>query len=148
MAKLLIDAEAGVVSREFKNGLIHHDAGNLCSGYKCISINKKSVLIHRLIYESVYGQIPKNLVIDHINGNKTDNRIANLRAVTQASNCQNRHKVRKDSKAGMLGVEAYGVNGKFCARIMRNGKRYTIGTYDNKHDAKLAYDIASMFFHN
>jgi hypothetical protein len=148
MAKLIIDAAAGVVSREFKSGLVHHDAGSLASGYKCITINKKSVLIHRLIYESVHGQIPRNLVIDHINGNKTDNRIANLRATTQASNCQNRHKVRDDSKSGLIGVEKYGVNGKFCARMMRNGKRYTIGTYDSKQDAKLAYDIASMFFNN
>ena len=148
MAKLIIDAEAGFVSREFKNGLVHHDAGFLASGYKCLTINKKSMLIHRLIYESVHGPIPKNLVIDHINGNRLDNRIVNLRAITQAKNCQNRHTVRADSKSGLIGVEQYGVNGKFCARMTRNGKRYVIGTYDNKQDAKLAYDIASMFFNN
>ena len=43
---------------------------------------------HRKVWKSVYGEIPKGMVIDHINGNTLDNRIENLQCITQAQNIQ------------------------------------------------------------
>ena len=59
------------------------------NGYIRIHINNKSYLAHRLAWVYVYGSIDENLVIDHINGKRDDNRICNLRMVTQHENMKN-----------------------------------------------------------
>jgi len=61
------------------------------TGYLCFtdSLRKKSMVSHRFVYECFYGLIPKGLVIDHINTDKTDNRLCNLRAVSVAENNAN-----------------------------------------------------------
>lgn len=53
--------------------------------------NKKWFRVHRLIYITFIGPIPEELVLDHINGNKKDNSVDNLRAVTVLENCNNPH---------------------------------------------------------
>lgn len=53
--------------------------------------NKKCFRVHRLIYITFVGPIPEGLVLDHINGNKKDNSVSNLRAVTVVENCRNPH---------------------------------------------------------
>ena len=53
--------------------------------------NKKWFRVHRLIYITFVGPIPEGLVLDHINGNKKDNSVSNLRAVTVVENCRNPH---------------------------------------------------------
>lgn len=50
---------------------------------------KKSYRVHRLVYKTFIGDIPKNMVIDHIDGNRNNNNINNLRCVTLSENCQN-----------------------------------------------------------
>lgn len=62
------------------------------NGYIRTTINKKEFLLHRLIYLYHYGVLKDGLEIDHINGNKTDNRIENLRMVTRQHNQWNRKK--------------------------------------------------------
>lgn len=59
------------------------------SDYKTVSINKRQVYAHRFVWFIYYGEWPKN-EIDHINGDKRDNRIENLRDVTPRENCRNR----------------------------------------------------------
>jgi len=62
--------------------------GNLNStGYMCFSMPKINYYVHRFIWECVNGVIEDNKVIDHINNNKTDNKISNLQLVTQQENC-------------------------------------------------------------
>ena len=56
--------------------------------YKTITINGKRMLEHRYIWEQAHGKIPENLQIDHINGNKRDNRLENLQLVTSRYNTQ------------------------------------------------------------
>ena len=63
-----------------KAGRLHH------TGYIYLTCNNKRPLAHRIIWEMFNGAIPDGLTIDHINGNKSDNRIENLQLVTQHQN--------------------------------------------------------------
>jgi len=56
------------------------------SGYECFTLKRKNYLVHRIVYETFCGQIPKGLQINHINGIKTDNRLSNLEMVTAKQN--------------------------------------------------------------
>ena len=60
-------------------------------------------MVHRVIYEMEFGAIPDNLYIDHIDQDRLNNKIQNLRLVTRAGNNRNQ-KLRKDSSSGVVGV--------------------------------------------
>lgn len=60
---------------------------------------------HRLVYRLEVGEIPEGMVIDHINGNRSDNRVENLRAVTSKTNARNRKKSVRNT-SGVTGVYA------------------------------------------
>lgn len=81
-------------------------------GYIRITFKRKGYRASRLAWFFVHNEVP-SLVVDHINGCRTDNRIDNLRVVTTAENNLNRHGAQKNSKTGMLGVCL--VNGKYRA---------------------------------
>lgn len=70
-------------------------------GYRLVGINNKNYLLHRVIWLLVHGTEPK--IIDHINRDPSDNRLCNLRAVTQTCNLRNRS-VGKTSTTGVKGV--------------------------------------------
>lgn len=79
-------------------------AGNIRKdGYKEIKVNNKRYLVHRLIWEIHYGYISKDKQIDHINGIRSDNRIENLRLVTNGQNQLN-SKLRLSNKIGIKGI--------------------------------------------
>lgn len=59
---------------------------------------KKDYRVHRLVYIAYKGNIPKNMVIDHIDGNTSNNNINNLKCVTQSKNCQNLNTIYKRFK--------------------------------------------------
>lgn len=66
-------------------------AGYMDSGYWRLKINKnEAYLVHRLIWTLVFGKIPDDLVVDHVDMDKSNNKISNLRAVTPAVNSRNR----------------------------------------------------------
>lgn len=100
---------------------------------------------HRLAWLYVYGVLPED-ELDHINGIKTDNRIANLRPATRASNMSNIG-VRRNSKTGIKGVSWDTQHGKFRAQIMHKGKKYNLGRFDDADTASAAYAKAALKFH-
>lgn len=102
-------------------------------GYLECSIGRRRFLLHRLAWLFVYGRMP-NGVIDHINGQKQDNRICNLRDVDQVVNGLNRHGPNKNNKTGVLGVCKHSLCGKYMARA--NG-RY-LGLFDTVEQAAKA----------
>jgi len=127
-ATVQIHPEEGRVSRTFKHGKVNQKIGSpQQDGYLQTIIDGKATLIHRLIYEFVHGPIPKNLVIDHINRDKQDNRIENLRLVTPSNNSHNQG-VRKDSSTGVKGVRfekfAKKFRGEICINRVRRKTKY------------------------
>jgi hypothetical protein len=86
----------------------------------------------------VYGFTPKN--IDHIDGNRTNNKILNLRDVTHQQNMMNRKK-RADSKSAYKGISK--VKNSWIAEIWFEKKRHYLGSFKSEHDAGLAYQEAA-----
>lgn len=83
------------------------------SGYYQVRCHTKLVLVHRVIYELHFGEIPDNMFIDHIDGDRTNNKIDNLRLVERVSNARN-CRLRKDSTSGKVGVN-------YCKNKQRSG---------------------------
>lgn len=100
---------------------------------------------HRLAWVYVHGIIPSNM-IDHINGDKDDNRIANLREATSSQNQRNTVK-KSTNKSGYKGVCWHKRQKKWQVSIRYDGKPHHIGYFDNVLDASNAYIIASNTFH-
>ncbi|MGV8823023.1 HNH endonuclease signature motif containing protein [Methylibium petroleiphilum] len=104
---------------------------------------------HRLAWLYVHGCWPTG-EIDHINGVKTDNRIANLRDVSRTVNQQNRvAALRTNRSTGVLGVERKPGNAArpFLVRIRADGKRVRIGSFDTIEAASEAYIKAKRALH-
>ena len=113
-------------------------AGSLKStGYTAIKFKGKMYQAHRLAWLYVHGYMPKN-IIDHINGNKSDNRICNLREATRSENNHNAI-LRKDSKSGVKGVHWCNRNKRWIASIRINKKSIYVGSFINIETAK--YEI-------
>lgn len=66
--------------------------GSLRNGYKRVNIQNKAYLVHLLVWTTFKGDIPEDYVIDHIDGNKENNKLENLRLVTQSENIKNAYK--------------------------------------------------------
>lgn len=97
---------------------------------------------HRLAWLYFYGEWPAGH-IDHINGNRSDNRIANLRDVTALENRQNIRKA--NSATGFLGV--YKLRDKFVALIGHQYKNIRLGAFDTAEEAHEAYLTAKRRLH-
>ena len=83
----------GSVKRIFKNGNVKISFGsNHSKGYRTIRINNKSYRIHRLVLKYFVGECPIGFECDHINRNRSDNRVSNLRWVNRSNNNKNRKK--------------------------------------------------------
>lgn len=72
-------------------------------GYRIVTVNQKKLPAHRIAWMLENGPIPEGLCIDHIDGDKLNNRLSNLRVTTLSGNQRNR-KMRHDNKTGYQGV--------------------------------------------
>lgn len=82
--------------------------GTLRNGYKRVQINGSTYSVHRLVYETYVG--PINGYIDHINGNRADNRVENLRDVTQKENVENTY---ERGRVDTITISSYTPEGQF-----------------------------------
>tara|TARA_R110002124_G_scaffold215107_1_gene381033 strand:+ start:123 stop:656 length:534 start_codon:yes stop_codon:yes gene_type:complete len=101
-------------------------------GYYHCSNNGKFHRVHRLAWLYMYGETPN--IIDHINGNRTDNRIENLREVTSQENHMNQ-KINSKNTSGVTGVYRNNRLNNWCAQMKFNGKTYHLGSSKNLFDA-------------
>ena len=122
------------------NRYFNKEAGSLTNGYLLIRLDGKRYQAHRVIWMIVKGTEP-NGFIDHINGNKLDNIIENLRDVSCGENNVNRHKLRKDNTTGYLGVVYLEITDTYHASIQYCGKSISIGRYKYLEEAALAYQL-------
>lgn len=100
-----------------------------------------SVTMHRWLLMPLIG-----FDVDHINGDRLDNRMVNLRMATRAENLAN-SRAHKDSLSGIKGVRFHKVRQRWQARICHAGKSRHLGYFDNPQDAARAYSeaAATMF---
>lgn len=103
-------------------------------GYLRVGIMGTQYLMHRLAWVYVHGELQETSQIDHINHNKSDNRISNLRCVTHSGNQKNAG-IRKDNKSGVVGVHWTSGIKKWTAAICSDGKIKHLGNFTNKDDA-------------
>lgn len=95
-----------------------------------------NIRAHKLAWRLHYGEWPAQ-IIDHINGDRSDNRIDNLRLVSHELNCHNSDKPGHSSKTGIRGVSAH-PNGKFRAKFGHK----QLGYFTTAEEAKAAYEEA------
>lgn len=110
------------------------------NGYKVISMVEDGVSY--ILYQHQFGYYIKyNTTVeclDHINGDKTDNRIKNIRSVTRKQNAMNTR---------AKGYSFNKTNNKFVARIIVDGKYINLGYFNNEGDARVAYLTAKKILH-
>ena len=112
-------------------------------GYKAGSICNNRITAHRLIWFLVHGEMPDN--IDHINGNKLDNRIKNLRNVTKSINGKNLG-ISTRNKSGYIGVRFNQSRNRWEADIRVGGHLKFLGRYKELSDALLARRAAEKAY--
>lgn len=120
-------------------------AGCDSEGYVSISLYNRKYCAHRLAWLYVYGEWPTKQ-LDHINMDRSDNRIGNLREATTAQNSQNA-RCRIDNVSGVKGVAWDRSKGKWQVNIASQGIRHFIGRFDNLDDAAAAYENAARALH-
>lgn len=103
-------------------------------GYKKVQVNKKPQYNHRVIWEMHHGKVPEAMEIDHIDGDRSNNLIGNLRCVSRRDNCKNKRLLEKNT-SGMHGVRFDEVKGKWVVRIGFGGRNLFFGYFDSKDEA-------------
>jgi len=147
MQALSYDIETGVFrwrvpSRRVSVGDV---AGCVDNGYVRIKVKQRAYRAHRIAWLFVHGEWPSD-DIDHINGDRSDNRIANLRDVPRAINCQNLRRARRDNKSsGLLGVTRD--RGMWLAQISVGGRNRLVGRFSDANQAHAAYVAAKRQQH-
>lgn len=145
----------GEVKRLYKNGdekflkpWVKQD------GYLCIDLVRRPKRISKLIHVMVaecFIPNPKNKpYVDHINNNKEDNRVENLRWVTNSENQMNMINPRKSNTSGCIGIHSRKYNGKHVSwrvRLGLNNKRINIGDFKDYEDAvKARHEAEKKYF--
>lgn len=107
-------------------------------GYLRVQFEGRSYSVHRIAWLYANGCEPSGEV-DHIDGDKTNNRIGNLRDVTRTHNQENLRLPHKDNACGLLGVCFNKKNRKFIAQITIKGHLNYLGSFDSAESAHEAY---------
>ena len=134
--KKLLDYKGGKLIRKSSvgRGVKGNAAGTVNKeGYISTTIHCKYYLVHRLVWLLHHGKMPK--FIDHINGDKQDNRIENLREVTLSQNSFNRA-LATNNTSGIKGVHWSRAAKKWQATIMVDGVYEYLGVYSDINQAK------------
>lgn len=120
-------------------------AGTLrTTGYITVCYRGKGYVVHRLAWVLVHGNWPTGQ-IDHINRNKQDNRLANLRDVSGYINQQNQFAPRARNKLRIRGVSK--ARNRFQAKIYAEGRQVFIGSFATAEEAQQAYLAAKRKYH-
>lgn len=135
--------DTGVFTRKIgsRNRRAGSVAGSNSHGYREIKLDRKKYLAHRLAWFYVHGSWPKCL-IDHIDMDRSNNRISNLREATHSTNKANRPRPA-NNKSGIKGVSFYKPTQKWQASICRQYKQTHLGFFESKESAAEAYRAAA-----
>lgn len=136
------DAVSGLLRRKATlNGMVYPRVGTRTShGYILVHVAGLRVYAHQIAWAMHHGEWPP-LPLDHVNGDKTDNKISNLRLATPRQNLANTP-ARANSKSGVRGVHL-APRGKWIAQITIHGKCRHLGAFDSLDEARRAYGDAA-----
>lgn len=126
---------------KFQEWLTGKVAGTLANGYTSIILDGKKYSAHRLVWLYVYGRWPIDQ-IDHVDGDRSNNRFSNLREADHQKNEANKP-LRKDNSSGFKGVQFHPQTGKWRARITFNKVQLHLGLFTSPEAAHAAYVIAA-----
>lgn len=121
-------------------------------GYFYVGMSNKqkkrcSIGVHRLVAAVFMGARPNNLVIDHVDGNKLNNRLENLRYITPQHNIIRSKKPVRKLKKTIKGVCYRKEEGKWCAYLTLNGVKVYNESFKTKKEAILARKKAEKIYH-
>lgn len=133
---LRYDSESGLVFRH--DGTPAFQTRSI-SGYLCGTLFGQKYRAHRIIWKLIYGTEPE--LIDHIDGVRTNNLLANLRSVTEPENQKNR-RLSISSKSGVNGVHWCKASRAWIAKITINRRAKALGRFHNIDDAIAARKAA------
>ncbi len=145
------DPETGLITWRVKRSQ-NVRIGDLCgyarsNGYLHVGFAYGLHYAHRIAWMHFHGEEAPEYV-DHIDGNRANNRIANLRAATRALNAQNVRRAYSNNKSsGLLGVYWRKIERRWQAKIQLNKKSYDLGFFDTKEAAHEAYLRAKRELH-
>jgi hypothetical protein len=114
-------------------------------GYRSICIDGAHYLAHRLVVFMVTGVWPVNA--DHKNGDRGNNSVSNLRAVSVRVNRQNQRAAKRNSMSGLIGAYFDARAGRWYSNIRANGRRIPLGRFDSAAEAHQAYVSAKRLLH-
>lgn len=143
------DAETGVFTRKVRTSKANH-VGDVAgcvrpNGYRGITVDGVSYLAHRLAWLYVHGEFPR-LFMDHVNRNRDDNRISNLREATLSENSMNRG-MQSNNTSGAKGVIWVEKEKRWHAECGVGNRKKVCKTFANYEDA-LSYVLnAREYFH-
>ncbi len=145
LVRSIFDYEDGNLIRKKGRDIDLGVAGTLTpTGYVKAKIGKKAYPIHRLVFLLHHGYLPE--FIDHIDGNRSNNKIENLRSATKAENSANQ-KIRTTNTSGMKGVSWHSANKKWKVAICKNYVPIYLGTYEDYELACLVAMEATDLYH-
>ena len=128
----------GRIPAETIAGSLRHD------GYSLVDVDGVKFLVHRVSYAIAHGQWPMGQ-IDHIDGNRSNNKLLNLRDVEPAVNNQNQRRPKGQTQSGFLGVHRQHKNWSAVIRV--NGIRHHLGTRSTPEEAHALYVAAKRRLH-
>lgn len=144
------DCVTGIVTRKVGGQVgpvLGRDNGN---GYARVTLNGQRIYLHRLVWVLHYGKWPEGQV-DHIDGNRSNNAISNLRDVDHTANAQNIHVAKSSSGTGILGVGWDKSRNLYIARISvgprGKAKHKHLGRHKTADEAQAAYLRAKAKYH-
>lgn len=134
------DPETGLFTYTCAGGSVRSTYGSPHNkGYLRVRFEGRVVLAHRLAIYLATGEWPADgMDVDHRNGDRTDNRLDNLRVVTRRANMENQRRAHAGSKSGILGVYRKSEH-KWVATICVNGNNTRIGCFPTADEARAAY---------
>ena len=149
LASNLLEIKDGKLywAKSRKGATRNKPAGSIANtGYRMVYVDGVNLLAHRVVWFISKGVEPE-YYLDHIDGDKDNNRIENLREVLHHQNAQNKPKNSTNS-TGFKGVYKNTGRGKpYCAQVKHKGKKYYLGSFDTPEDAKDAYDKKAKELH-
>lgn len=113
-------------------------------GRRYLKLRTRYVISSRCAWLYMYGEWPTNEV-DHIDGDKMNDRIKNLRDVSRQVNAENKHHAQSNSKTGLLGVSPW--HGKYRATILCGRKQTYLGLFASAQEAHEVYLAAKRRLH-